>query len=270
MNEQRAKALTEKYNAGVLTPAEEAELEELIGQGLIRLEDLNDLREMDERLDLFFGEERIGQMRAGFYERLDVEKRSATEPRRSAAVTWLGRLFTPAGGLHPAYGLLFLILGTALGYLLRGEANRRQAQQPGIAELSNELRDMRETMMLALLKRESTADRLKAVNLTQEMDEVTESVSRALLQTLNQDPNINVRLAALDALAQYARDPAVRRGLIRSIANQESPLVQMGLAEVMVALQERKSVEQLRELLDRGDTAPEVKEKIRQSIEILM
>ena len=82
----------------------------------------------------------------------------------------------------------------------------------------------------------------------------------ALLSTLNNDPNVNVRLATLEALAPLADDPAVRLGLVHSLTRQDSPLVQSALADVMVQLQERRSVKPLRELL-RQANLDEVREK---------
>ena len=88
--------------------------------------------------------------------------------------------------------------------------------------------------------------------------------------TLNNDPNVNVRLAALEALVPFTGQGAVREGLIRSIANQDSPLVQLNLAELMAAIQEKKSVGELQKLVDSEKTPVEVKDKIRQTIAVLI
>ena len=129
---------------------------------------------------------------------------------------------------------------------------------------------MKEVMMLSLLERESTSDRLKAVNLSQEIPEGSVEVIEALFKTLNGDENVNVRLAALDAVALYADDPEVRKRLVGSIGRQESPLMQMALAEWMVALQEKSSLGELRRILKDDDTPQEVKKKIEESIEVLI
>jgi hypothetical protein len=95
-------------------------------------------------------------------------------------------------------------------------------------------------------------------------------VVSALLSTLNNDPNVNVRLATLEALAPLAQqDATVRLGLVHSLAQQPSPLVQSSLADVMVQLQERRSVKPLRELLKQADLDETVKDKIEQSIRTL-
>jgi hypothetical protein len=77
-------------------------------------------------------------------------------------------------------------------------------------------------------------------------------------------------LAALDALKVYSRDSLVRSKLIESIAIQDSPLVQIALAELMVSIQEKKSVNALKQLLQSDKTAKEVKTKISESIEVLI
>jgi hypothetical protein len=129
---------------------------------------------------------------------------------------------------------------------------------------------MREMVMLSLIEKESSSDRLRAVNLTDEMDQASEQVTTALLKTLNEDENTNVRLAALDALKVYANQPIVREGLIKSIRNQRSPLVQMALAEIMVAIQEKRSVKEFEHILKEQPMAPPVKQQLKKEIEVLL
>jgi len=52
-------------------------------------------------------------------------------------------------------------------------------------------------------------------------------VIKALFTTLNSDPNINVRLVAIESLAKYAETPEVRMELVKSIELQDAPLVQI-------------------------------------------
>jgi HEAT repeat protein len=98
---------------------------------------------------------------------------------------------------------------------------------------------------------------------------VDEKVIQALLQTLNNDPNINVRLVTVETLRQFADEPQVREGLIQSITRQESPLVQIALADVMVGLQEKRSVKQLQRLLEQENLDETVKIKIKETVKVL-
>jgi len=79
-----------------------------------------------------------------------------------------------------------------------------------------------------------------------------------------------VRIAALNTLAQYANDPQIREGLINSISQQTSPLVQMALATLMVDLQEKKAVDEFNSILNDEFTPEEVKTSLKERIEKIM
>jgi HEAT repeat protein len=102
------------------------------------------------------------------------------------------------------------------------------------------------------------------------LQQADDRVVKALLYTLNHDENVNVRLVTVEALYRFADNPAVREGLVKSIAGQESPLVQIALADAMVGLQEKRSVEKMRELLRHTETDAMVKEKLESSIQVLL
>ncbi|WP_431200274.1 HEAT repeat domain-containing protein [Mucilaginibacter sp. P25] len=88
----------------------------------------------------------------------------------------------------------------------------------------------------------------------------------ALLATLNNDPNVNVRLSTLDALTHLTGYPEVREGLIKSIVEQDSPLMQLAIADVMLKLQEKRSVKSFKELLKQKGLDNGVRDKIKQTI----
>lgn len=261
---EKVKILLQKYNQDALNAEEEQLLEEYIEQGWIELEELEDIKDLDRQLDVLFGNRLSYQMRRDFQRMLarDREKRSTP-----GFWSWFSRVWNAPPRFNLAYALLLILISLALGFQLN---NNNTPGAGEIALLSEELHQMRETMMLSMLEKESTGERLKAVSLTREMEEVSDKVAQALLQTLSLDENVNVRLAALDALIPYANDPNVRQGLIQSIAYQESPIVQMAMAETMVALQEKRSIQPLRELLEQENTPPEIQQKIRKSIEVLL
>jgi len=71
-------------------------------------------------------------------------------------------------------------------------------------------------------------------------------------------------------LKPYASDSSVREALVRSIKNQESPLVQVSLAELMVALQEKAAVKEFERIVESEKTPEPVKQRIRESIDVLI
>ena len=266
MNQEKARLLVSKYNSGQLQPEEEELLEQYIEQGWIQLEELEDIQTVNTQLNQFFDHYLSSNMRNEFQQMLEAEK--TRQSQETPIWAWIRQLFDlrPTGS-SLAFGSLLLLLGLVIGY---GWPGKSQGSQQEITQLSTELQEMRELMMLALLEKESTSERLKAVNLTQEMDDASDQVTQALLKTLNEDENVNVRLAALEALYAYAHYPSVREGLIKSIQHQESPLVQLSLAEVMVSLQEKRSLKAFEELLEKGNVPPPVKEKIQENIQVLL
>ena len=113
-------------------------------------------------------------------------------------------------------------------------------------------------------------ERLKAISISNQINNADDKIIDALLNTLNNDENVNVRLMAVEALYNYADNPKVRIGLIRSIEKQESPIVQVALADVMVMLQEKRSVSELKKLLEKNNIDKNVEAKLKSSIELLI
>jgi hypothetical protein len=135
-----------------------------------------------------------------------------------------------------------------------------------VQALSGQLREMRQMMMLSLLQNPSASERMRAASYASESRTISPDILAALLTTLNNDPNVNVRLTTLDALTQYARNAAVREGLIQSILQQDSPLMQAALADVMLKLQEKRAVPSFKKLLQEKGLNDMVRSRIEQVI----
>lgn len=135
-----------------------------------------------------------------------------------------------------------------------------------VQALSEQLHEMRQMMMLSLLQNPSASQRMRAASYASESRTISPDILSALLTTLNNDPNVNVRLTTLDALTQYARNAAVREGLIQSILMQDSPLMQAALADVMLKLQEKRAIPSFKKLLQDKGLNDMVRSRIEQVI----
>ena len=124
-------------------------------------------------------------------------------------------------------------------------------------------------MSITMLNQPSPTERIKAVNVLQSINHGDGRVVNALLTTLNTDKNVNVRLFALDVLVQKADNPQVRQGLINSIGRQDSPLMQLALADAMITLREKEAISQFKLLLQKKELNYSVREKISKSLKIL-
>lgn len=172
--------------------------------------------------------------------------------------------------LQPAFSIILLVVGLTAGYLLRNPSKSVEAQNRQIDSLSVQISEMKQVMLLSLLQDQSASRRIQAVSYTDDMTNLDRKITDALFTTLNEDPNVNVRLATLEALSRLAGSAVVREGLIRSIELQDSPIMQSAIADLMVKLHEKKSVSALRKLLEKENLNQLVKTNIEKSIQLLI
>lgn len=259
MEKKQQEELIAKYNEGLADPAEIILIEQLIESGEVELTELRELSGLDDQFQKMELSVPSIQLDDKFYEALAKEQRSLKTKPSFAMPDW--------NFLFPrlAMAAVLLLIGFSTGFFIQSPSGAKE-----VTQLTQEVSELKEMIMLTMLEKESATQRLKAVSLTSEMNNASEKVTNALFATLNHDENVNVRLAALEALTSYSKDSAVRTNLIASISLQDSPLVQVALAELMVAIQEKKSVEALRQLLQSDKTPKEVKTKISESINVLI
>jgi hypothetical protein len=130
-----------------------------------------------------------------------------------------------------------------------------------VVQLREEVRHTRQLVALSLLQQQSASERLKGVDWSNRMSRPDPQVLSALLHTVNYDQNVNVRLAALDALHQSASNQMVRRGLTESLDRQTSPMVQIALIDLLVDIREREAAEAVKDLMRETGLNPEVRER---------
>ena len=152
-------------------------------------------------------------------------------------------------GLAAAAVLLLVAAASFGGGLFVGRQDVRGRQPDAqLAALQQEVHDMRQTVTLSLLQQQSASERLNGVMWTDRIDNPGAEVIGALLDTLMHDPNVNVRLATVDALKRFSADPKVRHGAVDALASQSSPLVQIALIDFLVDTSAHESADTLRRL----------------------
>ncbi len=186
-----------------------------------------------------------------------IEKQKTARPN---VLDWIVERMTGSWQV----GLASLVMGLFIGWWMLPSQNQKQ----DIALLSSEIQSMKEMMLLTLIEQPKAQERIRAVNLAAELPKADEKVINALISTLNHDENLNVRLASLESLLRYANQPEVRHALIDALKMQDSPLMLVAIADALVDIQEKSSVEAMEELKE--STQDEfVKEKLNQSIQTL-
>lgn len=179
---------------------------------------------------------------------------------------WASRIGAAAGPVWQIAATLLIAVG---GFAV-GRSWPDVAQQTAMAEMRGELHGMRQMVALSLLRQESAAERLRGVSWSTSIEGPGAEVIGALVDTLQHDANVNVRLAAIDALRQYGTETAVRDALVRALPVDPSPLVQIALIDAVVALRERRSADALRALEAGPETNQAVRQRARRGLQQLL
>ncbi|MFT3934140.1 MAG: HEAT repeat domain-containing protein [Chitinophagaceae bacterium] len=106
----------------------------------------------------------------------------------------------------------------------------------------------------------SAAERINTVAAAAALQNSQNEVVNGLVDVLNKDPNTNVRLAALDALARFYRDDYTRKKLVGSLKKQKDPVVQIALIGLLTRMRESGIVTELEKMVTDENTEKTVKD----------
>lgn len=146
-----------------------------------------------------------------------------------------------------------LVVGVGCGLLL---AELRP--DPQVESLRAEVGALHEMVALSLLEQDSPSRRLKGVQYGSSQGTPPPPVQEALVRAVDADPNVNVRLAALDALAPVAGETRVLNRLLRSLPSQESALVQIAMIDLLLDADGPEARKVVSQLAEDPDLPPEV------------
>lgn len=250
MDKPEINKLKALYQLNELNQEEWKSLERAIASGEIQPDELQDLKNIQDQLATTTDQNTPGFVKDNLLELIANEKKSIQYER----IGNRRELF-----IRYALTAAALLAGVIIGFVL---PEKQTGQNNDITGLKLEVNQLRETMMLTLLQNEAPTERLKAVSYSDEFDQYNKKVINALLTALNEDDNINVRLATVEALQKYTSEPWVREQLVKSIALQSSPLVQVALAECMVSIKEKSSIGELEKLVRNKETPEPVKKRL--------
>lgn len=262
MNEKYEQLIAE-YFAGNLDKSGKDKIEELLANGEIDSIEFRAMEQLHEELDIVSVPTPGEGMSRRFYTMLEGEK-------ESIQTSWSQRINEQFNGFVQdftfsklAYTFVLLIIGGLIG----AQFSNNNSQ---IEQLSSEMQNMRELMMVSLLEGASATERLKAVNISSKLPSADSDAIRALLFTLNNDPSVNVRVQSIEALKRWGQEESVREGLVKSIVRQESPVVIVELADAMIELELKSSTREFEQLLEERELDYTVQQKLQNSIAVLM
>jgi hypothetical protein len=266
------------YLEGLLATAQRADIETHMTACAACREELSSLSAVWAKLASLPREEPGPASKARFQAMLEAYRQGMQQAERDSTPrvslgNWLAGLWPRQPAVQFAFAVVLFAVGLMLGPLFARRPPISSAavgtNEPALAQLRDEISSMRHLVTLALLQQPSASDRLRGVNWSYQIERPDGAIFDALLRALDSDPNVNVRLAAVDALHQFARAAEVRKGLLHSLAEQQSPLVQIELINLMVELRDRESVPVLRQLSQRPELNPAVREHIERGLQKL-
>ena len=212
-------------------------------------------------------EEPTPALRTQFYSMLKAYRHGLNDvPVRSSSNEkpgkWLERWWPRRPVFQFGIAALFLICGIGIGQKMSSVVRTNG----DMAQLKGEVHELHQMVTLSLLNQSSAIERLQGLTMSRSIKNPDEEFLSLLLLTLNSDPNVNVRLAAVTTLYTFCDNPWVSSELVKSLTLQTSPLVQISLIDLLAEIQEPKAFEVLRAISDDDRTIEAVKNRARWGI----
>lgn len=192
------------------------------------------------------------RLRARFHSALAAHDAAVSRP-------WSERLLANFWPQQPAFAASFVVAlvlaGMLVGRLLPSSVDTE------VAALRDEVR----TVGLALLDHQSAAERLLGVEWAGRTTQEPEVVN-ALLERVLYDSNLSVRLAAVEALRAQLAQPGVSAGLASALGRPEAPLLQVALADALLASGDSMAIDAVRAVLGSDELDPAVREYVETAL----
>ena len=195
-----------------------------------------------------------------FLESLDEEKRLLNDDSKLVNLSAnTGFNYKYAFQIAASFLLLFL------GYFF-GTYTTKQSAFEEIATLKEQTVELKENMMLAMLENRSASKRIQAVNYSETIVQPDTKITEALINRMQFDPNINVRLAAAEALSKFSELEVVKTAFIDALSTESDPNLQITIIQFLVDIQEKRAIAPMQNLLEQPDLPEYVKTQVNSGI----
>jgi hypothetical protein len=254
MEQQKLESLLIDYIDGKLNSVDKhfVEQELLKNPKSFRLyEELKEIIQLMSRRDVL---EPSAKLKQSFEEMLAEEIKVSKKEKVITLNPWWYRA---------AAAVAFIVVGVTLGFWISNENHRQMAIAKANAEKA------RAEQVVTMISNASAGQRILGVKSALENEAVNIEILRALIKTLDTDPNTNVRMAALEALRRFYSEPMVRKALITSLTKQTDPVVQISLIQVLVEMKEKRALKPLQKIIEDQELIPAVKDEAQLGIMVL-
>jgi hypothetical protein len=257
MDKEKLESLLIDHIDGKLGEEEMAMVQRMLNEDAQVLELYNEFKEVMQVMERASKLEPSLKLKKNFDQLLKQEM-AESKPTKTV-------FFSPV--LYRAAAAIALVMsGIAVGYWI----SKNQQREEQILVLQKQMEEMRSVMMAKLGNQQSASQRITAVSQVMDMEEKPDDeIVKVLVKTMNEDGNTNVRLAALEALSKFQADPQVRKELVKALAKQKDPVVQIALIQLMVKMKEKGAVEDLKNIVNDDKSIDAVKDEAYSGLLIL-
>ncbi len=164
--------------------------------------------------------------------------------------------------LRVAAGIVLVIVGIVIGNWIN--TNRKNNRE--LARLMEEVENNKKMMLAMLENQQSASQRVMGASVAYELNQADDEIVTVLVKVMNEDPNTNVRLTALEALAKFYHQTRVRSALLIALPAQKDPMVQIALIRLLVQMKEKQVVNELQKITRDESVMKAVKDEAHSGI----
>lgn len=254
MDEKKMNELMIDYIDGKLTGELKGFVEKYIEKSEVNRREYESLKATVELLDKDRQLEPDSSLRLNFLD--ELEKMEEAEKSAKVISISYGRV------AQIAAAVAILVVGALGGFWLSNQNNKDEQ----MLALEREMQQTKKMVMMALGDQNSASQRMMGVNASYELPKADDEITSALINTMNTDDNVNVRLAAINALAKFSDDPEVKNALIKALPRQTDPVVQIRLINLMVELREKAAMDELKQIIEDSTNIESVKDEAHMAV----
>ncbi|HEX6893232.1 MAG TPA: HEAT repeat domain-containing protein [Chryseolinea sp.] len=244
MEKEKLETLLIDYIDGKLNDTERYEVEQLLVANTEAFKTYEQLKEVIHAMQASARMEPTSRLKRGFEQMLREEE---IQLRKGRVV-----FFQPSF-YRIAAAVAFVVLGGAVAFIIARQ--NRQSEQ------------LKQTLMAMLDNQNSASQRVLGATVAyNDVERADDEIVNALVNAMNEDPNTNVRLAAMEALGKFRDQPHVRKALVASLTTQKDPVVQIALIRLMVEMKEKDITKELEKISTDEGTLQAVKDEAQAGI----
>lgn len=259
------KTLIIEYIDGALNDEDARKVDEHLSSCEECRVEMENIKSIMSGLDSFEPEEPSDNLKRNFHSMLDsysLGMENNKIPWHEAIGVWIESWWPRRPVIQFMTTVAVLIIGLVTGLSI----NEKSAPNNDITQLKTNMNHLEQVVMASLLNQSSAADRISGLSKTGALKNVDTQFYATLLLLLNSDPNVNVRMAAVNALTNFADNEYVRHELVVSLGLQSSPLVQISLIDLLASIKEADSSSTLIRMINSPEVDKHVKERARKAL----